>query len=67
MRFLTLVVLVFFACVGCSKDQAKRAAFETLQNIKSQRCDDRLIDGCEESENFDTYQRQRQEVLDQVE
>jgi hypothetical protein len=67
MRVLIICILVFFAFAGCSKEQTKRAAFETLQNIKSQNCDDRLVDGCEDGEKFDTYQRERQEVLNPAE
>ncbi len=63
MRVLTLLMLVLFTCAACSKEQAQRAAFETLQNIETQRCDDRLVDGCQEGDSFDSYQRQRQEVV----
>ncbi len=63
MRFLTLCILVVFSCVGCNKELAQRSAFETLRNIKAQGCDDRLVDGCAKGEKFDTYQRERQEVL----
>ncbi|MBU0680141.1 MAG: hypothetical protein KKD73_01845 [Proteobacteria bacterium] len=67
MHILTICILLVFAFAGCSKEQAKRAAFETLQNIKAQDCDDRLVDGCGEGEKFDTYQRERQEVLNPAE
>lgn len=63
MPFFIMVISIVFLCGGCTQQQAQRAAFETLQNIKSQECDDRLVDGCPEGENFDTYQRQRRHVI----
>ncbi len=63
MPFFILVISIVFLCGGCTQQQVQRAAFETLQNIKSQECDDRLVDGCQEGENFDTYQRQRRQVV----
>jgi hypothetical protein len=63
MRFFMIFLLAVSVCSGCTQEQAKRATYETLKNMKAQRCDDRLVDGCQEPEKYDTYQRQRQEIL----
>ncbi|MEN8256421.1 MAG: hypothetical protein ABFS09_01010 [Thermodesulfobacteriota bacterium] len=64
MRFLLCCVFLALCCCSCTKEEAKRAAFETLQSIKVQRCDDRLDDNCDERERFDKYQRERGETVE---
>lgn len=44
---------------GCSSESAKRTAFETLQNMREQQCEQDLSGNCPQRESYDDYQRQR--------
>ena len=64
MRILILVMLMLMSCSACTKEEVKRSAYETLQSIKVQRCDERTGGNCDDRERYDTYQREREEILE---
>lgn len=63
MRQAMMLIVLLVAVTACSRQQAQRAAYETLHNIKQQRCDDRVAGDCQDKEGYDSYQRQRREIL----
>jgi len=44
---------------GCSGESAKRTAFETLQNLREQQCEQDLSGKCPQRESYDDYQSKR--------
>ena len=47
---------------GCSSESAKRTAFETLQNMREQQCDQDLSGNCPQRQSYADYQRKRKEA-----
>jgi hypothetical protein len=58
---LGTVVLV----AACTTESAKRATFETLQNVRQQECEKNRDPDCQKRESYDEYQRQRQQEMQQ--
>ena len=56
------IAVVFLAFQGCTRESAKRTAFETLQNVREQQCDQDLSGKCPERESYADYQRKRKEA-----
>ncbi|MFZ5524520.1 MAG: hypothetical protein ACOY9D_10645 [Pseudomonadota bacterium] len=56
--FLAIVVLI----AGCSTDQAKRTAYETLQNVRQQECLKNPSLDCGKRESYEDYERKRKEL-----
>lgn len=48
--------LVCAALSGCSQDELKRTAYETVQNVGQQQCDKELSTPCPDREDYQTYQ-----------
>jgi hypothetical protein len=46
---------------ACSTETAKRTTFETLQNLRQQECQKNGDADCQKRENYDEYQRMKQE------
>jgi hypothetical protein len=57
-----LGVLVVCFLPGCGSELARRAAYETLQNVGQRQCERELSADCGERPSYETYQRQREEV-----
>ena len=47
---------------GCSSESAKRAGYETLQNVKQQECLKNASSDCEKRGRYEDYERQRKEL-----
>jgi hypothetical protein len=47
---------------GCSGESARRTAFETLQNMREQQCEQDLTGRCPPRESYADYQRNRKEA-----
>ena len=59
---LTIVVLgTALLIAACGTESAQRATFETLQNLRQQECEKNRDADCLKRENYDDYQRQRQQ------
>ena len=56
--FLAIVALT----AGCSTDQAKRTAYETMQHIRQRDCLKNMSSDCEKRESYEDYQRKRKEL-----
>ncbi len=55
-----LVFTVLFAMqVGCSQQQMKETAYETLQNLREQECSRTPSQQCEKREDYRSYEQQR--------
>jgi cellobiose-specific phosphotransferase system component IIA len=51
--------------ISCSSGQAKRTAFETMQNVREQQCHEQRgeLDDCLDRDSYEEYQRQRNDTL----
>ena len=58
LLWLATVVVVS----GCSSESAKRAGYETLQNVKQQECLKNASSDCEKRGRYEDYERQREEL-----
>jgi hypothetical protein len=56
-RMLCLAIIELTA--GCSADTAKRTAYETLQNVREQKCLKNLSSDCGKRETYEDYERKR--------
>lgn len=55
-----LLAITLFS--GCSTDQAKRTAYETLQNVRQQECLKNWSADCGKRESYEDYDRKRKEL-----
>jgi hypothetical protein len=60
VRILCAAVIGF--ATGCSSDTARRAAYETMQNVRQQECMKNPSLKCEKRESYDEYERKRKEL-----
>ena len=60
--YAVLAALSIAILQGCSRESAKRTAFETLQNIREQQCEQDLSGECPPRESYADYQRKRKEA-----
>ena len=61
--FLAVSFAILFM-QGCSKEDFKRSAYETIQNIRKQKCRENLSSqgtDCMKGESYEEYQRKRGE------
>lgn len=61
--FIIFIMSLFLITAGCSKNQVKRTAYETLQNVRQQECSRELSVDCEKRERMEVYEDKREEVL----
>jgi len=61
--YAVLAALAITVLQGCSGESAKRTAFETLQNIREQQCEQDLSGRCPPRESYADYQRKRKEAV----
>jgi hypothetical protein len=59
-RLLFPAIIVILS--GCSSEAAKRAAYETMQNVREQECLKNPAMDCGKRGNYEDYQRQRKEL-----
>lgn len=57
-----LCVVIVALTAGCSSESAKRTAYETLQNVRQQKCLKNLSSDCEKRESYEDYERKRKEL-----
>ena len=60
-RERTLAVLMALSsavAVGCSSEDVKRTGYETLQNIREQRCQEGVAADCRERQSYQAYRQQ---------
>jgi len=50
---------VIMVIQGCSQELLNRTAYETLQNIHKQQCEETLSDECMKQKSYHEYQRSR--------
>jgi hypothetical protein len=60
--YASLAALSISILQGCSSESAKRTAFETLQNMREQQCEQDLSGRCPPRESYADYQRKRKEA-----
>ena len=60
--YALLAALAITILQGCSSESAKRTAFETLQNMREQQCEQDLSSRCPPRESYADYQRKRKEA-----
>jgi len=60
--YAVLAALSIAILQGCSRESAKRTAFETLQNMREQQCEQDLSGRCPPRESYADYQRKRKEA-----
>jgi len=56
---LSFILGLMLVIHGCSSESAKRTAFETLQNLREQQCDQDLSGHCPKREGYADDQRKR--------
>ncbi len=54
---LYMSLAVIFLSAGCSVETAKRAAYDSLQNMSDMNCRDKPGADCREQQSYDDYQR----------
>ena len=60
--FHALCLVIIALSSGCSADQAKRTAYETLQNIRQRDCLEDMSPDCGKRESYENYERKRKEL-----
>ena len=60
MRFIQLIAIsiVFFTLAGCSADLAKRLAYDAVQDMRDQACQENMGIECSGRQSYDQYQQQ---------
>ncbi len=53
---LLFMVSIVFVVSGCSTETWNRAGYETMQNIKYQKCTEESPENCTERESYESYQ-----------
>jgi curli biogenesis system outer membrane secretion channel CsgG len=62
--YAVVAALAIAILQGFSSESAKRTAFETLQNMREQQCEQDLSSRCPPRESYAEYQRKRKEASD---
>lgn len=60
VRFIRaiLISILLFTLSGCTADTAKRLAFDAVQDMRDQACQENMGIQCGERQSYDQYQQQ---------
>ena len=57
------IIAVGLAIVGgCSMEDAHQLGYATVQSMGQQQCQKAMVDDCDQKQNYETYQRERQQI-----
>ena len=63
MNYRMYIMLLLLAIGGCSGETAKRMGYETMENIRINRCNKDFSADCPGRESYDSYNRKRDDVI----
>lgn len=63
MEMLKYVILLLLITGGCSSETIKRGTYETLENVRMNKCENEFSANCTERESYDGYTRKRDGVV----
>ena len=62
IRKVTTLRVIFGVFQACASDSLKRTTYETMESVRQQKCYKDLSSQCPERQNYENYQRDKEEV-----